>query len=85
MKLSKLLFTVIGHAKVNVVAEAINATDPSAQMPLSTSDHSAAVVLQQALMYIPNPNTECMLKNVAVRLAIKMGKAVSFIIIFELN
>ncbi|XP_031549243.1 probable ubiquitin carboxyl-terminal hydrolase FAF-X isoform X2 [Actinia tenebrosa] len=75
MKLSKLLFTVIGHAQVNIVAEAMNSSDPSAQMPFSASVHNAAVVLQQALMYIPNPNTECMLKNVAVRLAIKMGEA----------
>ena len=79
MKLSKLLFTVIGHAQVNIVAEAMNTSDPSVQIPFSPSVHNAAVVLQQALMYIPNPNTECMLKNVAVRLAIKMGKAVSLL------
>ncbi|EDO35056.1 predicted protein [Nematostella vectensis] len=82
LKHSKLLFTVIGHAQVTVVAEAINPSEssPNGQQlaPFPASVHNAVVVLQQALVFIPNPNTECMLKNVAVRLARKMGKGVCY-------
>ncbi|CAH3106557.1 unnamed protein product [Porites lobata] len=70
LKMSKLLLTVVGYAQVTVVAEAIQPSDPTCTPPpVSASAHNAAVILQQALQYIPNPATECMLRNMAVRLA----------------
>ena len=76
--MSKLLFTVVGYAQVTVVAEAIQPSDPSCSPPpISASAHNAAVILQQALQYIPNPATECMLRNMAVRLAGHLSNLVS--------
>lgn len=78
--MSKLLLTVVGYAQVTVVAEAIQPSDPSCSPPpISASAHNAAVILQQALQYIPNPGTECMLRNMAVRLAGHLSSLVSFI------
>jgi len=77
--MSKLLLTVVGYAQVTVVAEAIQPSDPSCSPPpISASAHNAAVILQQALQYIPNPATECMLRNMAVRLAGHLSSLVSF-------
>ena len=79
LKMSKLLFTVVGYAQVTVVAEAIQPSDPSCSPPpVSASAHNAAVILQQALQYIPNPATECMLRNMAVRLAGHLSNLVRF-------
>ncbi|XP_078379070.1 ubiquitin carboxyl-terminal hydrolase 9X-like isoform X2 [Oculina patagonica] len=78
LKMSKLLLTVVGYAQVTVVAEAIQPSDPSCSPPsISASAHNAAVILQQALQYIPNPGTECMLRNMAVRLAGHLSSTVS--------
>ena len=78
LKMSKLLLTVVGYAQVTVVAEAIQPSDPSCSPPpISASAHNAAVILQQALQYIPNPATECMLRNMAVRLAGHLSNLVS--------
>ena len=78
LKMSKLLLTVVGYAQVTVVAEAIQPCDPSCSPPsISASAHNAAVILQQALQYIPNPGTECMLRNMAVRLAGHLSSLVS--------
>lgn len=41
--------------------------------------HDQAVVLQSALQSIPNPSSECMLRNVSVRLAQQISDEVSFI------
>lgn len=80
LKMSKLLLTVVGYAQVTVVAEAIQPSDPSCSPPpVSASAHNAAVILQQALQYIPNPGTECMLRNMAVRLAGHLSSLVSLI------
>ena len=77
--MSKLLFTVVGYAQVTVVAEAIQPSDPSCSPPpVSASAHNAAVILQQALQFIPNPATECMLRNMAVRLAGHLSNLVRF-------
>ena len=79
LKMSKLLFTVVGYAQVTVVAEAIQPSDPSCSPPpVSASAHNAAVILQQALQFIPNPATECMLRNMAVRLAGHLSSLVRF-------
>ena len=78
LKMSKLLLTVVGYAQVTVVAEAIQPSDPSCSPPpISASAHNAAVILQQALQHIPNPATECMLRNMAVRLAGHLSNLVS--------
>ena len=78
LKMSKLLLTVVGYAQVTVVAEAIQPSDPTCTPPpVSASAHNAAVILQQALQYIPNPATECMLRNMAVRLAGHLSNLVS--------
>ena len=72
LKIGKLMLTTVGYAKIAAVAEACQ-TDPSssssqAPAPVSASTHNQAVVLQQALQHIPNPNAECVLRNVAIRL-----------------
>lgn len=78
LKMAKLLLTVVGYAQVTVVAEAIQPSDPSCSPPpISASAHNAAVILQQALQYIPNPGTECMLRNMAVRLATHLSSQVT--------
>ena len=79
LKMSKLLLTVVGYAQVTVVAEAIQPSDPTCSPPpISASTHNAAVILQQALQSIPNPATECMLRNMAVRLAGHLSNLVRF-------
>uniref|UniRef100_A0A6I8RWE9 ubiquitinyl hydrolase 1 n=1 Tax=Xenopus tropicalis TaxID=8364 RepID=A0A6I8RWE9_XENTR len=65
LKVAKLLLTAIGYGHVRAVAEAcqpvVEGTNPAT--------HDQAVVLQNALQNIPNPTSECMLRNVAIRLA----------------
>lgn len=39
--------------------------------------HDQAVVLQSALQSIPNPSSECMLRNVSIRLAQQISDEVS--------
>lgn len=41
--------------------------------------HDQAVVLQSALQSIPNPSSECMLRNVSVRLAQQISDEVSIV------
>ena len=72
LKINKLLLTCVGHATVQVVADACQ-SDSSAP-PISPSIHNHAVVLQQALHYIPNPSAECMTRNVAIRLGQNLGE-----------
>uniref|UniRef100_T1IZS4 ubiquitinyl hydrolase 1 n=1 Tax=Strigamia maritima TaxID=126957 RepID=T1IZS4_STRMM len=67
LKICKLMLTTVGHSIVNVVAEAIQ--PESTTMNVTPSAHNHAVVVQQALHHIPNVNAECMLRNVALRLA----------------
>ena len=72
-KVCKLLLTAVGHAEVQVVAEACQSD--SAQPP-TPYVHQHALVLQQALHHIPNPNAECMTRNVAIRLGQQLGEQV---------
>uniref|UniRef100_A0A8C5P965 ubiquitinyl hydrolase 1 n=1 Tax=Leptobrachium leishanense TaxID=445787 RepID=A0A8C5P965_9ANUR len=65
LKVAKLLLTAIGYGHVRAVAEACQ---PVAE-GTNTAIHDQAVVLQNALQNIPNPTSECMLRNVAIRLA----------------
>ncbi|XP_030838236.1 probable ubiquitin carboxyl-terminal hydrolase FAF-X isoform X3 [Strongylocentrotus purpuratus] len=70
LKVGKLMFTTLAYARITAVAEACQ-TDPAggpSQSSVSQTTHTQAVVLQQAMQHIPNPNAECVLRNVAVRL-----------------
>ncbi|XP_073472422.1 ubiquitin carboxyl-terminal hydrolase 9X isoform X2 [Aquarana catesbeiana] len=67
LKVAKLLLTAIGYGHVRSVAEACQPVEGS--NPVSPATHDQAVVLQNALQNIPNPTSECMLRNVAIRLA----------------
>ncbi|XP_077003331.1 ubiquitin carboxyl-terminal hydrolase 9X-like isoform X2 [Tamandua tetradactyla] len=71
LKIAKLLLTAIGYGHVRAVAEACqpvsDGTNPV--KPINQATHDQAVVLQSALQSIPNPSSECMLRNVSIRLA----------------
>ncbi|XP_039770608.1 probable ubiquitin carboxyl-terminal hydrolase FAF-X isoform X4 [Ornithorhynchus anatinus] len=71
LKIAKLLLTAVGYGHVRAVAEAcqpvVEGTSPLS--PINQATHDQAVVLQNALQNIPNPTSECMLRNVAIRLA----------------
>ncbi|XP_076857711.1 ubiquitin carboxyl-terminal hydrolase 9X isoform X8 [Brachyhypopomus gauderio] len=71
LKIAKLLLTAVGFGHVKAVAEACQ---PAAEgtipvSPINQATHDQALVLQSALQNIPNPTAECMLRNVAIRLA----------------
>ena len=68
-----MLLTAVGHAQVQVVADQCQSDSSS---PPSPSVHQHALVLQQALHHIPNPNAECMTRNVAIRLGQQLGEQV---------
>ncbi|XP_065107920.1 ubiquitin carboxyl-terminal hydrolase 9X isoform X6 [Paramisgurnus dabryanus] len=71
LKIAKLLLTAVGFGHVKAVAEAcqpvVEGTIPVS--PINQATHDQAIVLQNALQNIPNPSAECMLRNVAIRLA----------------
>ncbi|KTG47363.1 hypothetical protein cypCar_00025077 [Cyprinus carpio] len=71
LKIAKLLLTAVGFGHVKAVAEAcqpvVEGTIPMS--PINQTTHDQALVLQNALQNIPNPSAECMLRNVAIRLA----------------
>ncbi|KAL4667321.1 hypothetical protein H8959_006010 [Pygathrix nigripes] len=71
LKIAKLLLTAIGYGHVRAVAEAcqpvVDGTDPIT--PMNQATHDQAVVLQSALQSIPNPSSECILRNKSVLLA----------------
>jgi len=78
LKICKLLVTCVGHAQVQMVADACQAPDtPSGSSAVSAAVHNHAVVLQQALVHVPNPNAECMTRNVAIKIGQHLGKQVS--------
>lgn len=79
------IFLVFFHVKVSI-------RNPFFQINQAT--HDQAVVLQNALQNIPNPTSECMLRNVAIRLAQQISDEVSeflsvppfiFSVVFFLN
>uniref|UniRef100_A0A665WAN6 ubiquitinyl hydrolase 1 n=1 Tax=Echeneis naucrates TaxID=173247 RepID=A0A665WAN6_ECHNA len=71
LKIAKLLLTAVGFGHVKAVAEACqpNAEGNIPVSPINQATHDQALVLQSALQNIPNPASECMLRNVAIRLA----------------
>lgn len=66
LKISKLMFSIAGFSLVHMVAEACQ---PDSNMTVTPTVHNQAVVLQQALHQIPNPNQEVVVRNYAQRLA----------------
>uniref|UniRef100_A0A671TG38 ubiquitinyl hydrolase 1 n=1 Tax=Sinocyclocheilus anshuiensis TaxID=1608454 RepID=A0A671TG38_9TELE len=71
LKIAKLLLTAVGFGHVKAVAEACQpvAEGTIPVSPINQTTHDQALVLQNALQNIPNPSAECMLRNVAIRLA----------------
>ncbi|KAG7177623.1 ubiquitin carboxyl-terminal hydrolase FAF-X-like [Homarus americanus] len=84
LKMAKLAFVTVGYAIVNVVAGSVTSSGTTAtnsnggteEMPpttsagtLTASTQTQALVLQEALHHIPNPTSDCMVRNVASRLA----------------
>ncbi|KAM9576986.1 ubiquitin carboxyl-terminal hydrolase 9X isoform 6-T6 [Trichechus inunguis] len=71
LKIAKLLLTAIGYGHVRAVAEACQpgVEGVSSMTSVNQVTHDQAVVLQSALQSIPNPSSECMLRNVSIRLA----------------
>ena len=49
----------------------------SPPLQINQATHDQALVLQNALQNIPNPSAECMLRNVAIRLAQQISDEVS--------
>ncbi|XP_026874273.2 probable ubiquitin carboxyl-terminal hydrolase FAF-X isoform X1 [Electrophorus electricus] len=80
LKIAKLLLTAVGFGHVKTVAEAcqpvVEGTNPTS--PINQATHDQALVLQNALQNIPNPTSECMLRNVALRLAQQISDENSF-------
>lgn len=78
MKICKIMLTTVLNAKLQVVIDACNA-DP--QSPnVTQQEHSHAVLIQQALQFIPNQQSEIMTKNVAMRLGQHLTDQVRMII-----
>ena len=67
LKIAKLLFTVIGNAQVQYVADALQ-KESMRDVVITPQVHNAALVLQAALKHIPNPCQECILRNIALKL-----------------
>ncbi len=47
------------------------------RLQINQATHDQALVLQSALQNIPNPASECMLRNVAIRLAQQISDEVT--------
>ncbi|XP_024919431.1 ubiquitin carboxyl-terminal hydrolase 9X isoform X3 [Cynoglossus semilaevis] len=79
LKIAKLLLTSVGFGHVKAVAEACqpNAEGNIPVSPINQATHDQALVLQSALQNIPNPASECMLRNVAIRLAQQISDEVT--------
>ncbi|XP_062303511.1 probable ubiquitin carboxyl-terminal hydrolase FAF-X isoform X2 [Osmerus eperlanus] len=84
LKIAKLLLTAVGFGHVKAVAEAcqpeVEGTTPASPVnnPINQATHDQALVLQNALQNIPNPASECMLRNVAIRLAQQISDEQNF-------
>ena len=79
LKICKLLVTCVGHAQVQMVADACQTPDAppgTTASAVSPAVHKHAVLLQQALLHVPNPNAECMTRNVASKIGQHLGKQV---------
>ncbi|XP_025080256.1 LOW QUALITY PROTEIN: probable ubiquitin carboxyl-terminal hydrolase FAF-X [Pomacea canaliculata] len=78
LKICKLMLTTVGHARVQVVVDACNS---ESQVPaVSVAEHNQAAALQQALHYIPAPESEFTTRGVATRLGQHMGEQAAFVL-----
>ena len=50
--------------------------------PITSAEHSHAVILQQALHHIPNHSTEFTTRNVAIRLGQQLAEQVAVIVLY---
>eukprot|EP00795_Rhopilema_esculentum_P016175 gene16175-7538_t len=73
LKIAKLMFTVIGYAQVQHVAEALQ-KEPGRELTITAQQHSAALVLQSALKSIPNLCQECVVRNIAYKLGLALSQ-----------
>ena len=74
LKICKLMLTTVAHAKVQVVVDACSAESQAPQV--TVQEHHQAAALQQALHFIPTPESEFTLRSVATRLGQHMGEQV---------
>lgn len=54
-------------------------------LQINQATHDQALVLQSALQNIPNPASECMLRNVAIRLAQQISDEVRQVLTHAFN
>ncbi|BFZ00611.1 hypothetical protein BsWGS_03650 [Bradybaena similaris] len=66
LKISKLMLTVLGHARVQIVVEAC--ASEAGVRTVTQKAHEEAAALQQALLHIPSPESEFSMRSVASRL-----------------
>lgn len=77
----KLMLTAVAQAIVQTVVHNVSCqSETNTKVPPSTHNH--AVILQQALHHIPNPNSDCMLRTVASRLAQHLLEQVELLFVF---
>uniref|UniRef100_A0A0B7BIQ1 Uncharacterized protein n=1 Tax=Arion vulgaris TaxID=1028688 RepID=A0A0B7BIQ1_9EUPU len=74
LKISKMMLTVLGHARVQIVVEAC--TSEASVRTVTPKAHEEAAALQQALLHIPNPESEYSMRNVASRLGGQLAEQV---------
>ena len=79
LRLLKLLLTAVGYAQIQKVAEALKVDQSS--NTISAEVHSNAVLLQSALVFIPNANSEYMTRSVAQKIGTKLMDKVYCILI----
>lgn len=78
MKTVKLLLTAVAYANVQVVVDLCNARTP--QVMVGTPEHTRAVFLQQAIACMPSPQSEHMMRGVAIKIGQTLKAKVSFIL-----
>ena len=67
LKTVKLMLTTVAHAKVQVVVDAVSESSNQQSPNITAQQHHAAAALQQALHFIPTPESEYTLRSVASR------------------
>lgn len=75
LKISKLMLTVLGHARVQIVVEAC--ASEAGVRTVTQKAHEEAAALQQALLHIPSPESEFSMRSVASRLGGHLVEQVS--------
>ena len=83
LKMCKLMLTVVGYAKLQVVVDACSNSPEQRNPPITSAEHSHAVILQQALHHIPNHTTEFTTRNVAIRQGQQLAEQVRELLLLE--